>query len=93
MGRAVVAVAARASGNVDRRAAFLRRLEDTLGTKGVSLLASELGREAAQAVWLLTVQLPNQAVLSVRAAVLAGQDPLDPELGADIALRVIQRAL
>jgi hypothetical protein len=78
--------------SADLRTAFLARLEERLAQKGISLLASELGREEDLPVWLLTLELPNKHVLSVRARVAEGA-PLSLEVAEDIAARVIKHAL
>lgn len=73
----------------DLRAAFLDRLGNRLRARSFGLVTGEFGRERANAVWMLTVQLPNQHVLTLRAPVESGADPFAPEVCDGIAKRVI----
>lgn len=93
MKRSVVGSARRASRPpVDARAAFLARLSRRLSDSSYALLRCELGRESAGAkrgVWMLTLELPNQNVLTLRAPLAADQDPFAADVCDDIAGRVI----
>lgn len=77
----------------ERRAAFLSMLSEQFAVKGITLLACDLGREQDRPVWLITVQLPNQAVFAARARLEEGVDPFSYDVSEDIARRIIQHAL
>jgi len=76
------------SGSADRRTVFIQNLRTQLQRSKAELLAANLGRNALQAIWVLTLRLPNQHILTLRAPIDPKQDPLAPELASDIAARV-----
>lgn len=92
-GIGMVVGAALAGSGVDRRPAFIQRMSERLATRGVTLLASELGRDAERPIWVLTLQLPNHHVLAVHAPVEPPGDPLSLEMCDAICLRVLQHVL
>jgi hypothetical protein len=71
----------------------VQRLRDQLTARGVALVAAELGRTGEQGLWVLTLQLPNQHVITVHAPVEPSFDPLALEVADHIALRVLQHFL
>lgn len=76
-----------------RAADFLAMLSELFATKGITVLACDLGREQDRPVWLITVQLPNQAVFPAKARLEVGVDPFSAPVCEDIARRIIQHAL
>jgi hypothetical protein len=75
--------------STDRRGTFIERLSRQLEGERCSLVRAEFGREATRGVWILTLELPNQHVVTLRAPVAANADPLAPKVCDDIAARVI----
>jgi hypothetical protein len=86
-------MAAAMSSGTDPRNTFVMRLRDRLATRGVGLVAAELGRHNGEPTWVLTLQLPNQHVVGVHAPVERGLDPFAIEESDAIAVRVFQRLL
>jgi hypothetical protein len=89
LGLGVLVGAAVLSGSADRRAIFTQRLREQLQLRNIELLAANLGRDAQRAIWVLTLRLPNQHVLTLHAPVDPKHDPLAPELAFDVAARAI----
>jgi hypothetical protein len=74
---------------ISDHAAFLDRLSNLLRAREYTLVRAEFGREATRAVWMLTIQLPNQHVLTLRAPLEPSEEPFSPKVCEDIAKRVI----
>lgn len=77
---------------IQGRQRFLHQLSEVLGTREIAVLDAELGTERDRPLWLLTLQLPNQQVIAVRARVDNDVDPVAVETCEDIAARVIRHA-
>ncbi len=77
---------------LDQRAGFVDRLSNRLRARGIELVGAEFGREAAQGVWMLTLQLPNSHILTVRAPLekADADDPFAPAVSDSIAARVLR---
>jgi hypothetical protein len=56
---------------------------------GVTLVNSELGRNDQQALWILTVGLPQEKFLTLRVPLRTSQGPFAPETARSVALRVV----
>lgn len=75
----------------DRRVAFMAQLNDQLAGRGVTILSAELGRAEKGLVWLLGMELPNRAVLSVQAPLGLGTvDPYSIAVVNDLRDRIVE---
>jgi hypothetical protein len=90
IGIGVIVGAAIANNTAERSAAFSRSLSEYLAQRGIRLLASNLGRSGQGPVWVLTLQLPNDHVLTLNATVPGGMDAMASATSANIAARVVE---
>jgi hypothetical protein len=75
----------------DRRLASIQRMRARLDPYGIKLVIADLGRNATQPVWVLTVQLPDGAVQTLHAPVPPQpSDPHAPSICDEVADRVVQ---
>lgn len=81
---------ANATGAPERRVASAASLKDRLRRVGVELIAAELGRTSTGPAWVLTVQTPDQHVVTVNAGLSSDQDPHSVSTSDDVAKRVLQ---
>lgn len=81
---------AMAAGAPQRRVASAASLGDKLRRSGVALITAELGRTPAGAAWVLTLETPDQHVVTVNASLSSEQDPHSTETADDVAARVMQ---
>jgi len=83
-----------ALGTAERRMAFAHRLRARLAPSGVSLVGWTRGRESgaagARSVWILTVILPNQHVLTMHAPLPDCQDVFASEVVQSVGDRVLR---
>lgn len=76
--------------SASQRNASKERLRARLAEGDVALLEADVGRQGDHSVWVLTVEVPNQGVLTVQAALLPGQDPHTYSTCDEVAKRVLQ---
>lgn len=81
--------AAIASDSTNKRAIFTNSVRALLAARHVDLLGAELGRNAGQAIWLLTMRLPGGQVLTAHVPVGLSQEPLAPQTARSVADRVV----
>lgn len=74
------------SASARKREAFASCVRDLLLRHCVDLLASEIGRDAAGAVWILSTRLPCGSLATFHLPVRG--DPLAPEMPASAAARI-----
>lgn len=72
-----------------KRAKFATHLRDCLSPHGVMVLGANFGRDGASPTWVLTLQRPNEHVLTLNAHVDA-LDPFAMETAAEVASRVVR---
>ncbi len=82
--------AAIASDSTNKRATFTNSVRALLAARHVDLLGAELGRNAGQAIWLLTMRLPGGQVLTAHVPVSPSQEPLAPQTARSVADRVVE---
>lgn len=78
-----------ALGSSDRRALFTALAREHLAKSHVTLLGAELGRNAGAALWIMTVRLPTEHVLTIQVPVNASHDPLSLETAGGVTSRVL----
>jgi hypothetical protein len=78
-----------ATGAPQRRVASAASLGDKLRRSGVTLITAELGRTPTGPAWVLTVETPDQHVVTVNAALSSDQDPHSTVTAEDVAARVM----
>lgn len=76
-----------AAGSARRRSSFAASVRAMLAEFGVGLCASELGRDASGAVWILSARLPSGSFMTFLLPVLG--DPFAPAAEASAARRVV----
>lgn len=75
----------------DRRAGFLDLLSNRLRARSLALVSAEFGRQANHPLWMLTLELPNQHVITVQAQLDDNvEDPFAPAVCEDVARRLIK---
>ena len=82
--------AAMAGGSPQRRQASSNSLAEKLKRAGVGLVTAELGRTPSGAAWVLTLEAPDQRVLTVSAALQPDQDPHSSETSSEVVARVLR---
>ena len=77
--------------STERREQFASRVRALLAPHGVALASSELGRNATQAVWIITVsmQLARETILTMHVLLNAAVPPFAEDTAAAVAKRVI----
>ena len=76
--------------STDRRTAFVQRLRERLVLHEFTLIAADLGRTGTLALWVLTLQLPNQRVITVHAPLEHAIDPVGLGAVDPIVLRILK---
>lgn len=89
LGLGLLVGAALTGGRPERRAASFARIRDRLQSAGLRLLAAEVARSADAAVWVLTLELPDQRVRTLQAPLRSGEDPDAAPVCDSVADRVI----
>ncbi len=73
-----------------RRAAFVLGLRERLHPRGVGVIAADIGQLPTHLLWMLTLQLPSGAVITLQAPLPSQlEDPFAPEICHDVAMRVL----
>jgi hypothetical protein len=88
VGVGLLLATALSNNGTEQRAAFARNLSTRLEARGIRLLASELARASTGVIWVLTLQLASQHVMTLHAPVNGQTDPFSMAASADIAERV-----
>ena len=76
--------------SAEKRKAFAGRVHKFLILSDVKLISSELGRDASRAIWILTVLLPNQRILTLHAPVRSPYDPYAPQTVMSVVFRALR---
>lgn len=82
--------AAVASGSPQRRLASSVLLTEKLKHAGIRLVAAELGRMPSGPAWVLTIETPDQQVMTLNVLLQAEQDPHSADTSEEIVSRVLR---
>ena len=87
-GLGIATGAAMMAGTAQKRAVSNERIRVGLQALGLTLTSAELGRTQIGPVWVLTIILPDQRVMTASVQLQAAQDPHTPEAAAEVIQRV-----
>lgn len=90
LGLGVFVGAAVAAGSPQKRQASSNQLADKLKRVGIKLVTAELGRTPNGAAWVLTMEAPDQRVVTVNASLRSDQDPHSADTSNDVVERVVR---
>ena len=79
-----------AGGSSQRRQASSTLLAEKLKRAGIGLVTAELGRTPSGHAWVLTIEAPDQRVVTVTAPLRSDQDPHSADTSDEIVNRVLR---